>query len=73
MRRAMIEQHLTEIEQLIAHGEEIITRQRAIIANLQRDGHDTTMARELLATLEETQRLYVATRERTQQELWSAR
>ena len=72
MRRAMIEQHLTEIEQLTVHGEEIIARQREIIANLQRDGHDTTKARELLATLEETQRLNVAARERHQQELWSA-
>jgi hypothetical protein len=39
---------------------------------VQRDGHDTIKARELLATLEETQRLNVAARERIQQELWSA-
>ena len=73
MHRALLEQRLTEIEQHIAHGEELIARQREIIANLQRDRHDTTRARELLAGLEETQRVYIARRGRIQQELWSAR
>jgi hypothetical protein len=70
MRRAMIEQHLIETEQHIAHGEQLIAEQREIIRDLQRDGHDTTKAREVLATLEETQRLNVAAREQIQQELW---
>jgi hypothetical protein len=72
MSRAMIEQHLMEIEQLIAHGEQLIAQQREMIGKLQHDGHDTTKARELLTAMEETQRLHVASRERFQQELWSA-
>ena len=72
MRRAMIEQHLIETEQHIVHGEQLIAEQLEIIRDLQRDGHDTTKAREWLATLEEAQRRNIAERERIQQELWSA-
>lgn len=72
MRRAMIEQQLMETEQHIAHGEQLVAQQREMIGDLQRAGHDTTKARQLLAAMEEMQRLYVAARERMQQELWSA-
>ena len=72
MRRAMLEQHLMETEQHITRGEQLIAQQREIIRGLQRDGLDTARARELLAALEETQRVHIAARDRIQQELWSA-
>ena len=72
MRRAMLEQHLMETEQHITRGEQLIAQQREIITVLQRDGLDTARARELLAALEEAQRVHIAARDRIQQELWSA-
>jgi hypothetical protein len=44
-----------------------------LIAELRRNGHDTAKATELLATLEETQRLHIVIREQIQRELWTAR
>jgi hypothetical protein len=73
MNRPAIEQHLTETLEHIALGEVHITRQHQLVAELRRDGHDTTAAMELLATLEETQRTHVETRERLQRQLWRDR
>jgi hypothetical protein len=73
MDRAMIEEHLRQAEEHIALGEQHIARQREILAELQRDGHDTAQAEELLATFEETQRMHIADRDRIQDELQSLR
>jgi hypothetical protein len=73
MSQTGIEQHLTQTLEHIALGEVNMARQRQLIAELQRDGHDTTEAMELLAMLEETQRIHVETRERLQQQLWRDR
>jgi hypothetical protein len=69
MDRAMEERHLAEVEAHIALGERHIVRQRKLVAELARDGHDTTEAKRLLANLEETQALYIATRDLARREL----
>jgi hypothetical protein len=46
-----------------------MARQREIIAELQYNGHDSTRAAEMLATLEEVQRSHVASRDRVAAEL----
>ena len=50
MDRALAKQHLAEAERDVALGQTHIERQFQIIAELERDGHDATRARELLAT-----------------------
>jgi hypothetical protein len=72
MDRAKIEEHLQQTDSHIALGEKHLERQHKIIAELQRDGHDTTAATDLLATLEETQRLHVDTRKTILEEWGSA-
>jgi hypothetical protein len=46
-----------EAEDDVVSGERIIARQWAIVTDLARDGHDTTEAKSLLATFEQTLRL----------------
>ena len=65
----MAERHLAEAEAHIALGERHIVRQRELVADLARDGHDTTEAKRLLANLEETQALHIAARDLTRREL----
>ena len=50
-------------------GVEHIARQKAIIENRRPHGRDITLFRELLATLEETQRLHVRHRDLIEKEL----
>ncbi len=49
MDRELWEQHLALAERHIVDGEATIARQRQIVAELERDGHDTARARALLA------------------------
>lgn len=58
MDRKLEQQHLQEAERHVAEGREHINKQRQIIAELERDGHDTSTARELLETLEQSQRMH---------------
>lgn len=41
--------YLARARQHVAQGEEYIARQRALVAELERDGHDPNEARRLLA------------------------
>ncbi len=68
MERAMIERHLVQAEEHVLLGEKHILRQREILAELDRGGHDTTQAAALLVTLEESQILHVADRDRLKEE-----
>jgi hypothetical protein len=68
MDRAMIEKHLAQAEQHVADGERHITRQRQIIAELERDDHDAGSAKELLTIFEETQAIHIADRDRLKEE-----
>jgi len=50
-------------------GQQHVEDQRRILAELERDGHDTATARTLLSTLEALQQLQVEDRERLVREL----
>src|SRR5580704_19264598 len=50
MDRETLEKNLTQAEAHVAKGHERIALQHEIIAELEREGHDTVPARELLAT-----------------------
>jgi hypothetical protein len=69
MDRAMIQDHLNQAERHIADGERHLSNQRALIAELEHDGHDTSAAKSLLRQFEELQALYVADRDRLRTEL----
>jgi hypothetical protein len=69
MDREMIERHLALAESHVQEGQRHIEDQQRILAELERDGHDTTEARRLLSVLEQTQRLHVEDRARLSSEL----
>jgi hypothetical protein len=53
----MLTNHLAKAERHVAQANVIIGRQRSLVAELERDGHDTAAARGLLATFLDIQRL----------------
>ena len=65
------EGHLALAERHVAEGEQHIAKQRALVDGLARDGHDTTLALELLREFERTQASHVAERNRLRAELLS--
>lgn len=69
MERAVLLRHLAQAERHIAEGEQRLIHQRAVIRELEQDGHRTGSARALLAALEQTQALHFADRERLRAEL----
>jgi hypothetical protein len=69
MDRATLEMDLSRAEAHVAKGQERIALQHEIIAELEREGHDTAPARELLATFEKTQAMHVANRDRVADKL----
>ena len=64
MDRRMIEAHLALTERHVAEGKRHVARQRELVAELERDGHDTATALDLLRQFEELQALHVADRNR---------
>jgi hypothetical protein len=48
MDRALLLQHLAQAERHVAEGEQHLLRQEELIAELDRDGHDTEEARVIL-------------------------
>jgi hypothetical protein len=69
MDRALLLQHLAQAERHIVLGEEHLTIQEALIADLEREGHDTEGAKEVLATMLQSQAVHVETRDRILREL----
>jgi hypothetical protein len=69
MDREMLKRHLAQGEENIATGDKNIARQRDVIAELERDGHDTASARTFLRELEQLQVVLIAERERLLSEL----
>ncbi len=65
----MWEEHLALAESHIAQGEQTVARQRQIVGELERDGHDARTARELLIQFEEILRTHFADRDRLRHEL----
>jgi len=72
MQLKMLEEHLAQCERHVALGERHLSRQREIIAELDRDGHDSTKARELLVILGDTQDMHIAHRDRLRDDLANA-
>jgi hypothetical protein len=64
---------LSEAELGIAERQRCIERQREVIAELERDGHDATQPKTLLKTFEVSQGLRVAERDRLSETLKNAR
>ena len=64
MERATLENDLSRAEAHVANGQKRIAQQHEIIAELDREGHDSVPAKELLATFENTQAMHVANRDR---------
>ena len=69
MDRARILRHLAEAEDHVAEGQTRLNRQREIVAELERDGHDSAMARELLRQFESVQAMHIAGLARVTREL----
>jgi len=69
MDRARLQQHLVDAEQHVADGAQHITKQESLIAQLDRDGHDTMEAKKVLDTLRRTQALLVERRNHILREL----
>jgi len=69
MERTLLEQHLAQAEQHVALGELHIAKQLGIIAELERNGHDSTIAKTLLTTFLETKEIHVSDRDRLREEI----
>jgi hypothetical protein len=69
MDRNMILDHLAMVRRHVAMGEQILARQHAIIARLERAGCDASGAKRLLIQFEEMQSLHVADRDRLEKAL----
>jgi hypothetical protein len=67
--RAALLEHLAQAERHVAEGAAIIARQKSLILELEKDGHDTTSSRSLLRQFEEIQHLHIEDRDRLKTEL----
>jgi len=67
--RSLARQNLAEAERNVALGRFHLDRQIQIVAELERDGHDATAARELLETFKDSQEQHEAHRDRLLREL----
>ena len=69
MDRALLLQILLQAERHVADGERKLAREREIVATLESDGHDTTMALARLAQFNQIQAMHVADRDGLRQDL----
>ena len=65
----MLRRHLAEAKAHVEMGSKTLARQRELIAELERDGHDSTQARAMLKQFEEVQAMHITDRERILREL----
>jgi hypothetical protein len=65
----MLEDHLAAAERHIEEAERHILCQRGLVAQMEREGHDTTVANRLLRRFEEMLCMHIADRERLRKEL----
>jgi hypothetical protein len=68
----MILQHLAQARRHVAEAERHIAHQREIIAEKERDDHDTSTSKQLLDQFEQICAMYVAERDRLEKELVEA-
>jgi hypothetical protein len=69
MDRHLLEEHLAMAERHAAEGEVHLLRQRQLVSELRRDGHDTTQSEMLLASFEALQAMHLEHRDRLRLEL----
>ena len=69
MDRQILLDHLALAERHVAEGERHVARQRDLVAELERDGHETGMARALLQKFEELLAIHKADRDRLRHEV----
>lgn len=67
--RERVEDHLAQAGRRVAEGERHIVGQQNVVTELERDGHDATIALALLRRFEETLALHIADRDRLRAEL----
>jgi hypothetical protein len=64
MDKAMVLGHLEQARRHVAEGEKRVASQCELVTELERDGHDSSQARQLLREFEEVQRLHLEHRDR---------
>jgi hypothetical protein len=69
MDRQTLLDHLASAERHVSDAEIHIARQRELVAKMERDGHETGLARSLLLKFEELLAIHMADRERLRGEL----
>ena len=69
MDRDIQGRHLTRVEENVAIGANNIALQRELVAELDRDGHDGSQAKQMLAQFLDLQTMHVADRDRLIKEL----
>jgi hypothetical protein len=72
MDRHMILEHLAQARRHVAEAERHVAHQREIIAEKERDGHDTAGSKQLLKEFEQFYTMHVAERDRLEKELVEA-
>jgi hypothetical protein len=72
MDRKMILEHLVQARRHVAEAEQHIAHQREIIAERERDDHDTSTSKRTLDQFEQIYAMYVAERDRLEKELAEA-
>ena len=72
MNRDFVERALAQAERHVAEGEAILTRQRTAIVASERIGGNVARFKEVLSVFEDSQRVYVADRDRLQKDLENA-
>lgn len=68
-RRHQLEEQLAKAEYRVFQGQLLLERQRENLERRRSHGHDVKLATNLLAAMEETQRLHEAHRDRLRREL----
>jgi arginine repressor len=69
MDRDTLKRHLTKVEEQVAIVAQNVTRQRELVAELERDGYDATQAKKMLEQFVQQQALHIADRDRLIKEL----
>jgi hypothetical protein len=69
--RNTVLQRLAEAEEQVVLGAHNVVRQSEVVAQLERDGYDSSGAQALLIQLEEARALHVAERDRLRKEAQS--
>jgi hypothetical protein len=69
MDQAILAERLEQAERHVANGVRCIASQRTVVADLERNGQDTTLARALLAQFRFTQVLRIVGRDELKKEL----